>query len=512
MGSIGVVCLYILGGLVWILMLKLSRRPKAFDIFVSHHKAAAGALARELNLVFSVYCKRKVFIDCDDLQVLHKLATTVEKDVRCMFVLGTKEVLTRPWCIAEVVIAARHHIPMVLCQVNGCTPKFEFDVADMDDAMKSFLTSVNIDPQEVKDSFKALERAPRVQYNTYATDSDRAEQLTAMLRASGTVGSKVKVAEDPMYLRKNPGVEEKKKPMTLVTTSGKRVEALAAARILVHFIRERDTQAWVYDLAFEVGNLPQDNTTGNSRNSKGTEALHSAMSMRGTDGGVNVLVVLTSNFFDDAATLALITLACRTGAAVLGVTVESFGYEFLEENERAKKIRTVMHRVQAHIPNVQADEVIEAVSKMCQVIALPLSPATGSKQLIEAQVDGILQRLKTVDDSGDASRRGSFGGGSSKKHASKNKPERKDSKSLLKSPSSLGSSLAQRRNVKSNSFASGALSALSMPGLQRSTTGSITSSTEADYDPSRVNTKGSFYSARSSTAGTINPHNLFVEL
>jgi hypothetical protein len=265
--ALGLVILAIFGGTFGLLVAKFAPRPKQFDIFVSHHKLAAGALARELNLLFSVYCRWKVFIDCDDLQDLHKLATTVEKDVRCMFVLGTKEVLTRPWCLAEVVIAVRHHIPMVLCQVNGCTPKFEFDVADIDDAMKSFLTSVNIDPQEVKDSFKALERAPRVQYNTYATDSDRAEQLTAMLRASGTVGSKVKVAEDPMYLRKNPGVEEKKKAMTLVTTSGKRVEAIAAARILVHFIRERDTQAWVYDLVFEVGNLPLDNTTGNSRNS-----------------------------------------------------------------------------------------------------------------------------------------------------------------------------------------------------------------------------------------------------
>ena len=136
--------------------------------------------------------RAQVFIDCDDLQDPHKLATTVEKDVRCMFVLGTKEVLTRPWCIAEVVIAARHHIPMVLCQVNGCTPKFEFDVPDMDDAMRQFLTSVNIAPQEVKDSFKALERAPRVQYNTYATESDRAEQLTAMLRASGHEASWLK--------------------------------------------------------------------------------------------------------------------------------------------------------------------------------------------------------------------------------------------------------------------------------------------------------------------------------
>ena len=50
---------------------------------VSHHKAAAGALARELNLIFGVYCGRKVFIDCDDLQSLQTLLVTVEQDVRC---------------------------------------------------------------------------------------------------------------------------------------------------------------------------------------------------------------------------------------------------------------------------------------------------------------------------------------------------------------------------------------------------------------------------------------------
>ena len=58
--SIGVVCACILGGMVWIMIVKLVPRPKEFDVFISHHKTAAGALARELNLLLSVYCKRKV--------------------------------------------------------------------------------------------------------------------------------------------------------------------------------------------------------------------------------------------------------------------------------------------------------------------------------------------------------------------------------------------------------------------------------------------------------------------
>jgi hypothetical protein len=109
--------------------------------------------------------------------------------------------------------------------------------------------------------------------------------------------------------------------------------------------------------------------------------------------GCRVLVVLTSFFFDDAATLALIVVAHRKSMGVLGVTVENFGYEFLSEEERAKRLGRVLMRVQAHIANVELKELIQAVTAMMAVIALPLSPASGSKRLIEAQVDGILLRL-----------------------------------------------------------------------------------------------------------------------
>jgi hypothetical protein len=328
------------------------------------------------------------------LQSLQGLLVAVEQDVRCMMILGTPDVLTRPWCIAETAISARHKIPTVLVEVNGCTPDFVFDADKMDGEMRQFLTGVGIDVHEVQESFRMLKDSPRVRYNTYATEGDRAEQLTMMLQATGTVKASLKVVEEPGYLVRNP--DQKKTPI-LVATTGKKVEAVATARILVHCCRQRDIPAWVYDQTFEFGKQEVISSEQASKTGSRTSGLLSNTSAEslGTNG-CKVLVVLTSYFFDDAATLALVVAAHRRKSGVLGVTVDTFGYEFLSDEDRAKRLRLVVGRVRAHMPDVDENELGEAVSSMMAVIALPLSPVAGSKTLIEAQVDGIVRRLNSL--------------------------------------------------------------------------------------------------------------------
>jgi hypothetical protein len=375
---------------VAILVQKLIPKPKEYDVFLSHHKVAAGCLTRELNLLFSNYCKGKVFIDSDHLQNLQDLLTTVEREVRCLLVLGTPEILTRPWCIAEIVTSARHNVPVVFCEVNGCVPDFEFDVDDMDTAMREFLTSLNIDPTEVRDAFLLLKSAPRVKYSSYAVGGERAKELSEMLGATQTVGPNSVATEQP-YL--HPSACNADVPI-IVATSARIVEAIATARILVHFFRERQIPSWIYDKA------TQDRFSGNAVDTTVQTLSTYASTFNLHESGFKVVVILTGDFYDDPATLALIVIAARLKVVVFGVTAENFGFQFLPEDRRDKTLRKVMPRVRTHVvslldsespeamrQHVTADELIEAVARMFKAIALPLTQNSGSKRLMEAQVE-----------------------------------------------------------------------------------------------------------------------------
>ena len=140
----------------------------------------------------------------------------------------------------------------------------------------------------------------------------------------------------------------------------------------------------------------QEQTVGSTVHTFSTYA--SAFNMH--ESGFKVVVALTGDFYDDVATLALIVIAARLKVVVFGVTAENFGFQFLPEDRRDKTLRKVMPRVRTHVvslldsespeamrQHVTADELIEAVARMFKAIALPLTQNSGSKRLMEAQVE-----------------------------------------------------------------------------------------------------------------------------
>lgn len=59
-----------------------------------------------------------VFLDSDDLRDLTKLVQHV-KDSRCIILLQTRKVMTRPYCILEVLTALENSVPIVTVTVTG---------------------------------------------------------------------------------------------------------------------------------------------------------------------------------------------------------------------------------------------------------------------------------------------------------------------------------------------------------------------------------------------------------
>ncbi|CAE8615626.1 unnamed protein product [Polarella glacialis] len=104
-----------------------AKHRKPFQYFLCHQKSGAGAFARllkcELTRMNAV--KGKVFVDCDDLQDLTKLFGYVGFDTEHLIILGTKDILTRKWCMGEVTTGRLHKVKTVLVALPDYEPPSE---------------------------------------------------------------------------------------------------------------------------------------------------------------------------------------------------------------------------------------------------------------------------------------------------------------------------------------------------------------------------------------------------
>ncbi|CAE8690050.1 unnamed protein product [Polarella glacialis] len=100
---------------------------KPFQYFLCHQKSGAGAFARLLKceLIRMNAVKGKVFVDCDDLQDLTKLFGYVGNDTEHLIILGTKDILTRKWCMGEVTTGRIHKVKTVVVALPDYEPPSE---------------------------------------------------------------------------------------------------------------------------------------------------------------------------------------------------------------------------------------------------------------------------------------------------------------------------------------------------------------------------------------------------
>ncbi|CAE8593379.1 unnamed protein product [Polarella glacialis] len=104
-----------------------AKHRKPFQYFLCHQKSGAGAFARLLKceLIRMNGVKGKVFVDCDDLQDLTKLFGYVGFDTEHLIILGTKDILTRKWCMGEVTTARIHNVKTVVVALPDYEPPSE---------------------------------------------------------------------------------------------------------------------------------------------------------------------------------------------------------------------------------------------------------------------------------------------------------------------------------------------------------------------------------------------------
>ena len=65
--------------------------------------------------------QRKVFLDSDDLSDLRNLLQHV-RDTKCLVLLQSRGVLTRPWVLMELYTALTSGVPIVALNVQNANP------------------------------------------------------------------------------------------------------------------------------------------------------------------------------------------------------------------------------------------------------------------------------------------------------------------------------------------------------------------------------------------------------
>jgi hypothetical protein len=113
-----------------------TRTTKPFAAFISHMKAEASMEARFVQAELEALLSRRVFLDSDDLRDLSQLTQHV-RESEVLILVQSKSVLTRPYCLIELMAAFEENVPIVgLCLERH---SFPYDFA----ASSSFLTHLD---------------------------------------------------------------------------------------------------------------------------------------------------------------------------------------------------------------------------------------------------------------------------------------------------------------------------------------------------------------------------------
>jgi hypothetical protein len=118
---------------------------KEYVCFLSHYKMEAAAEARIMKAELARSLKiqdKQVFLDADNLTDLRDLLQCVE-ETDIFILMWTADVLSRPWCLAEINAAVNAEVPILVVQINN---SFSSDMKNIDtilDNLPGYLEDTN---------------------------------------------------------------------------------------------------------------------------------------------------------------------------------------------------------------------------------------------------------------------------------------------------------------------------------------------------------------------------------
>ncbi len=129
-----------------------------YDIFLCHHKEAAGSLARFIKTNIEDYLGVSVFLDSDELDSIESIFDIVGRCTGNLVVLLTKMVLTRVWCAGEITTAKVNNIPIVPVACNDYENRGEQMLTRLDEFWseeeKHFLLQFGVSLARIKEAYR----------------------------------------------------------------------------------------------------------------------------------------------------------------------------------------------------------------------------------------------------------------------------------------------------------------------------------------------------------------------
>jgi len=92
-----------------------------YACFLSHYKMEAASDCRYLHDVLSKMLRSAIYYDSSSLTDLRTLFTEGIHQSDCIVLVATKGVLTRPWCLLELLESKRKNVPVIPIGLTGAT-------------------------------------------------------------------------------------------------------------------------------------------------------------------------------------------------------------------------------------------------------------------------------------------------------------------------------------------------------------------------------------------------------
>ncbi|CAE8616377.1 unnamed protein product [Polarella glacialis] len=173
-----------LGVVAWMFIKRL-RPLSRFAVFLCHHKAGAGSLARFIKTILANHSNSRIFLDSDQLEDLALIFDAVRQSSN-LVVLLSPELLKRMWCAGEVTTAVENQVPIVPVI---CDPSYVFPDTDTlaeissywTDDQKATLVTFGISMDMILDAYKFLQELPSLSMNTMGTLSEKEDTCITLL-------------------------------------------------------------------------------------------------------------------------------------------------------------------------------------------------------------------------------------------------------------------------------------------------------------------------------------------
>eukprot|EP00930_Biecheleria_cincta_P002620 TRINITY_DN103625_c0_g1_i1.p1 TRINITY_DN103625_c0_g1~~TRINITY_DN103625_c0_g1_i1.p1 ORF type:complete len:754 (-),score=116.79 TRINITY_DN103625_c0_g1_i1:122-2302(-) len=376
----GAIVLLLIATAMWKLFEHFSKRA-SYDVFLTHHKAAAALSARHLKMLFgSIGSNLNVFLDVDELDNLDNLGFAVKNTCRLLILL-TSDVLRRPWCAVEVGTAFLNRVPLGVVQINddkvSLTEEFLSVILDsFTQADCTIFSKMGITLSDLSLAYDSVARLEKVKLPLNRPNEDL--QLQALRSAAGA--RILQIARKPRTLATDP------EKVVYIVYSCSSDEQASVAYILKQLFR---TKCWA------------------------THIITAEFAQPIYQKAVSV-VLMSKAIVSDPIALGGIVAIRRAGLGTVTVLSQEAFFKpepsYFERLRNEKELSLLqMQQVQRFAPGCEGEELADALEPMYKILAWSFCPEANQGSLnqefsiVEERAGKELQRcLKRVEDGRDS--------------------------------------------------------------------------------------------------------------